>query len=143
MKTLRISLSHRLSDESLDTRLGQLACYLAAIAIVPVATVALIRHPGSRADFLLGIGLAGLLSLLLMMLGTLCRRSAGWRDKVALRSRWPEFGSYFGCIGLLIAGVWSLSALGLAPVEITLGLLLIVSSSLAVLVLGMMTTHVR
>jgi hypothetical protein len=143
MKIIRISLSHRLSDDTLDSRLGQLACSLAGIAIVPVAGVALIRHPGSRADFLLGIGLAGLLGLLCMMLGMLCRRSTGWRDKVTLRSRWPEFVSYLGCIGLLIAGVWSLSDLGLAPVEVVLGLLLIGSLSLAVLVAGMMSTHIR
>jgi hypothetical protein len=143
MKTLRIALSRRLSDESLDSRLGQLACSLGGIAIVPVARVALLRHPGSRADFLLGIGLAVLLSLLCMILGMLCRRSTGWRAKVAPASRWPEFAGYLGCIGLLIAGVWSLSDLGLAPVEITLGLLLIGSLSLAVLVAGMMSTHIR
>jgi hypothetical protein len=143
MTIIRIALNHRLSDESLDSRLGQLACYLGGIAIVPLATVALIRHHGSRAEFLLGIGLACLKSLLCMMLGMLCRRSSEWRDKVPLRSRWPEFASYIGCIGLLIAGVSSLSTLVLAPVEVILGLLLISSLSLAVLVLGMMTTHVR
>src|SRR4051812_31995478 len=113
MKIIRIALGHRLSHEALDAKLGQLACYLAAITIVPVAMVALIRHPGSRADFFLGIGLAGLLSLLCMLLGALCRRSVGWRDKVAPRSRWPEFLSYFTSIWLLIAGTRSLPDLDL------------------------------
>ena len=35
--------------------------------------------------------------------------------------------SYVGCIGLLVVGIMSLSTLDLAPVEVTLGVLLICS----------------
>ena len=42
-----------------------------------------------------------------------------------------------------MTGIMSLAGLGLTPVEITLGLLLIGSLSLAIVVLGMMTTVVR
>ncbi len=143
MKTILTALCHRLSDESLDTRLGQLACYLAAVAIVPTSVVALIRHPGSRVEFLLGVGLACLLGLLCAMLGPLCRRGMGLHDRLSLRSRWPEFASYAACIGLLVIGIRWIAGLGLAPAQITLGLLLTCSLSLAVLVLGMMTTLVR
>jgi hypothetical protein len=122
---------------------GELLGYLGGMAIVPMAVVALSRHPGSRADFLFGIGLAGLMALLFVMLGMLSRQVAEFGGKVALRSRWPEFSSYVACIGFMIAGIRSLAGLGLTPVQITLGLLLICSLGLAVLVLGMMTTVVR
>jgi len=140
---MRIPLNYRLSGEPFDARVGELIGYLAGLAIVPVAVLALVRHPGSRADFLLGVGLAGLMALLFVMLGMLSGRVCGFGDKVALRSRWPEFASYVACIGVMIPGIRSLAGLGLTPVQITLGLLLICSLGLAVLVLGMMTTVVR
>ncbi len=143
MTTIHRVLNHRFSNDAFDARFGQLACYLGAIAILPTAVVALIKHPGSRADLLLGLGLAGLLGLLLAMLGALCRRRTGWQAELSLRSRWPEFASYAACIGLLILGISSLVGLGLTPAQVTLGLLLTCSLSLAVLVLGMTTTLVR
>ncbi len=143
MRPIRIPLDYRLTGESFDARVAQLACILAGMAIVPVAVVALVRHPGSRADFLLGLGLACLMALLFVMLGMLCRHAGGFGEKVALRSRWPEFASYVTCMAVMITGIKSLPGLGLTPVEITLGLLLLCSLGLTVLVLGMMTTLVR
>ena len=143
MRPIRIPLNHPLTGEPFDARVAQLACVLAGITIVPAAVVALVRHPGSRADFLLGLGLACLMALLFVMLGMLCRHSVGLGDKVALRSRWPEFASYVTCMAVTITGIMSLAGLGLTPVQVTLGLLLLCSLSLAVLVLGMMTTVVR
>ena len=58
MRPIRIPLNYRLTSEPFDSRVGQLIGYLAGMAIVPVAVVALVRHPGSQADFLLGLGLA-------------------------------------------------------------------------------------
>lgn len=143
MKTIRMALTHCWTDEPLDTRLGQLACYLGAVAIVPTSVVALVKHPGGRADMFLGLALACLVAVLLVMLGTLCRRSQGVRDKTSLRSRWPEFASYAACVGFLVVGIRWFADLGLTPVQITIGLLLTCSLSLAVLALGMMTTVVR
>ena len=143
MKTILTALYHRLSDESLDARLGQLACYLAAVAIVPTSVVALVRNPGSRAEFLFGLGLACQVGLLCAMLGPLCRRGMGLHDRLSLQSRWPEFASYAACVGLLIIGIRWIAGLGLSPAQVTLGLLLTCSLSLTVLVLGMMTTLVR
>ncbi len=143
MKPIRIPLNYRITGEPFDARVGEVIVYLAAIAILPVAVVALVRHPGSRADFLLGLGLASLLALLLVMLGMLSRHVGGIRDKVTMRSRWLEVTSYVVCMVVTIVGVESLAGLGLTPVQVTLGLLLLCSLSLAVLVLGMMTTVVR
>ncbi len=143
MKPIRIPLNYRITGEPFDARVGEVIVYLAAIAILPVAIVALVRHPGSRDDFLLGLGLTSLLSLLLAMLGMLSRHVGGFGDKAAVRSRLTEFVSYVACIGILITGIPSLAGLGLTPVQVTLGLLLLCSLSLAVLVLGMMTTVVR
>jgi len=143
MRPIHIPLNHRLTGEPFDNRLGQWISYLAGIAFVPVAVVALVRHPGIRADFLLGLGLAGLVALLLMMLGLLCPHVGGFKDKAALRSRWFEFTCYVACLGIMITGVRSLAGLGLTPVQVTLALLLLCSLSLAVLLLGMMTTLVR
>jgi hypothetical protein len=143
MRPIVNALSHRFTGEQFDSRVGQLACILAGIAILPVAVVALVRNPGNRAEFLLGLGLAGLLALLCVMLGMLCRHTVGLAGKVSLRSRWPEFASYVVCFGVLMTGIMSLADLGLTPMQITLGLLLIGSLSLAVVVLGMMTTVVR
>lgn len=143
MRPIRIPLNYRLTGEPFDTNVGQLIGYLAGIAIVPVAVLALVRHPGSQADFLLGLGLACVMALLFVMLGMLCRHLGRFGDKVALRSRWPEFASYVTCMAVMITGIMSLPGLGLTPVQVTLGLLLLCSLSIAVLVLGMMTTVVR
>ncbi|MDR3635880.1 MAG: hypothetical protein P4L84_18905 [Isosphaeraceae bacterium] len=140
MKTTCMILSHRLSDESLDTRLGQLACQLGALFVVPTSVVALVRHPGSRIDFLFGLGLACLVGLLMVMLGILCRRGTGLQGKGSSWSRWAEFASYGACAGIFILGIRSLAGLGLTPAQVTVGLLLIAALSLAVLVCGMMTT---
>ena len=56
---------------------------------------------------------------------------------------WPEIASYVACVGIMITGVRSLAGMGLTPVQVTLALLLLCSLSLAVLVLGMMTTVVQ
>jgi hypothetical protein len=101
--------------------------------------VALVRHPGSQAEFLIGLGLACLMALLFVMLGMLCRHIG----KLAMWSRWREIASYCVCLGIMIKGIWSLADLGLSPIQVTLGLLLLCSLSLAVLVLGIMTTVVR
>ncbi len=143
MKPIHILRNQRLTSETFDSRVVRLIGYLAGMVIVPAAIVALVRHLGSQADFLLGLGLAALVSLLCVMLGMLCRLAVGFREKVALRSRWCEFASYVVGVGVLITGFWWLAGLGLTPVQITLGLLLIGALSLAVVVLGMMTTVVR
>jgi hypothetical protein len=143
MKPILVALNHRLTGEPFDARVGQLACILGGIAILPLAVVALVRHPGSRADFLVGLGLAGVVALLCVMLGMLCRHAVGLGGEIAIRSRLPEFASYVVCFGVLITGIMSLAGLGLTPVQITLGLLLIGSLSLSIVVLGMMNTVVR
>jgi hypothetical protein len=143
MKTIRNLLEFRLSDDSFDARLGQIACYLAGIALTPVAAVAILRHAGSRADIFLGFGLACLLSLLCILLGMLSRRNAEVRAKMAMRARWPEFASYPACFGILVVGIGLLSDLGMSPAQITLGLLVICSLSMSLLVFGMTTTLVR
>jgi hypothetical protein len=143
MKTLRTLLEFRLIEDSFDARLGQLACSLAGIVVIPVAAVAILKHAGSRADILLGFGLACLLGLLCILLGMLCRRNVELRGKVTLGSRWPEFASYLGCFGTLVAGIGLLSDLGMSPAQVTLGLLVTGCLSISVLVLGMTTTLVR
>ena len=111
MNTMLVALNHRLTGEPFDARVGQLACILGGIAIVPLAFVALVRHPGSRAEFLLGLGLVGLVALLCVMLSMLCRHSAGLGDKFSLRSRRPEFASYVVCFGVLMSAIVSLAGL--------------------------------
>jgi hypothetical protein len=143
MRLIHNPLNYRLTGSPFDARVGQLIGYLAAVSIIPAAILALVRNPGSRADFLLGLGLAFLMALLFVMLGMLSRRVEGAKEKSTMRSRLPEFASYAACIGMLIMGLGSLGRLGLTPVQVTLGLLLICSVSLAVLVLGMITTVVQ
>ena len=143
MKTIRTALGRRLSDEAHDARLGQLACYLGAVAVVPTSIVALVKHPGSPADLFFGLVLAGLVGLLCVALGTLCRRVVGSREGMSPWSRWPEFATYPACIGVLVLGIRGLAGLELTPARVTVGLLLTCSLSLAVLMLGMMTTPVR
>ncbi len=111
MKPILVALNHRLTGEPFDARVGQLACILGGIAILPLAVVALVRHPGSRAEFLLGLGLAGLVALLCVMLGMLCRHAVGLGGKVSLQSRLPEFASYVVCFGVLMSAIVSLAGL--------------------------------
>src|SRR5689334_22102100 len=127
MRPLHILLNHRLTSEPFDIRFGQLVGYLAGISIVPLAVAALVRHPGSQADFLLGLGLAALVSLLCVMLVMLCRHAAGFGERVALRLRWLQFASFVVGVGVLITGVCSLGSLDLTDTQVTLVLLLICS----------------
>ena len=143
MRPIRIPLNYRLTNDSFDARVAQLVLYFAAVFIIPTAILALVRHPGSRADFLLGLGLAVLMALLFVMLGLLSRQVEGVKEKLSMRSRVPEFASYVACIGITITGVGSIASLGLTPVQVTQALLLICSLGIAVLVLGMMNTVVR
>ncbi len=143
MSPIRILLNYRLSSQAFDARSAQLACTLGGVAIFPMAVLALVRHPGSRAEFLLGLGLAGLVALLCVMLGMLCRQIVELGRKVAIRSLWPAFASYVVGFGVFMTGVMSLPRLGLSPVWITLTLLVIGSLSLAIVVFGMLTSVVR
>ena len=143
MRLIHIPLNYRLTSGAFDARVGLLIGCLAAVSIIPAAVLALVRHPGSRADFLLGLGLAVLMALLFVMMGMLSRQVEDVREKMTMRSRVPEFASYVACIGIVTAGIESLAGLGLTPVQVTLDLLLICSVSLSVLVLGIMTTVVR
>jgi hypothetical protein len=143
MRLIHIPLNHRLTSVAFDARVGLLIGYLAAVFIIPTAILALVRHPGSRADFLLGLGLAVLMALLFVMLGLLSRQVEGVREMMTMRSRVPEFASYVACIGITITGMGSIASLGLTPVQVTQALLLICSLGIAVLLLGMMNTVVR
>jgi hypothetical protein len=143
MRSIRIALNYRLTGKLFDARAGQLTGYVVGMSIVPVASVALVRHLGSQADFLLGLGLAAIVSLLCVMLGMLCRHAVGLKDKVALWVRWLQFASFAVGVGVLITGGWSLGSLGLTDAQVTVGLLLICSLSLAVAVLGMMMSLVH
>jgi hypothetical protein len=143
MRSIRIALNYRLTGKLFDARVGELIGYLAGMSIVPVAIVALVRHPGSQADFLLGLGLAALVSLLCVMLGMLSRHAVGLKEKVALWVRWLQFASFAVGVGVLITGGWSLGSLGLSDAQVPVGLLLICSLSLAFAVLGMMTSLVQ
>ncbi len=143
MKSARTLLSHSFTSESFDCHVGLAAAYLGGLAMIPMALIALRKHPGGRLDFLIGLGLACLLGFLLVTLGTLARRIVVSAGHVPAKSRWPEYASYVGCMGLMVAGMRSLPTLSLSPVQITLGVLLVCSLSLAVLVLGMMSTLVR
>ncbi len=143
MPTIRTVLGYPLSDESLDARIGQWVGFAGAVAIIPTAVVALLRHPGTRPEFLLGLGLACLAGALLGALGMASRRLTGLRPRPSAWSRWPEFAGYAAAVGLLLQGTRWLSGLALTPAQITVGLLLMCSLSLAVVVLGMMTTVVR
>lgn len=143
MKNARTLLSRRFTSESFDCRLTLGVAYLGGLAMIPLGIIALRKHPGSRDEFLIGLGLACLLGLLIAVMGTLVPQVAVSARKIPAKSRWPEYASYVGCIGLMIAGMRSLPTLGLSPVQVTLGVLLAGSLSLAVLLLGMMSTLVR
>jgi hypothetical protein len=142
MKTIRMALGRKLSNDLLDARFVQLLLYFGAVAIVPMSLVALLKHPGSWVDLVFGLGLACLLGALLAISGALIRRLM-LANQRSLRSRRPEIASYAAGIGLLVMGLRWLPGLELNPAQIAVGLLLILSLSFAVMVLGMMTTVAR
>ena len=123
MRPIRIPLNYRLTGEPFDARVAQLTCILAGIAILPLAVMALVRHRGSQAEFLLGLGLAGLVALLFVMLGILCRHGGvGWQGfGYVTMARVRKLCRLLRCHD---HGHQSLAGLGLTPVQITLGLLL-------------------
>jgi hypothetical protein len=141
MTSLMGVLRRLVSERELVAKMGQLACYLAGFAILPMATIALVRHSAGRPGVVLGLGLALVLALLCIVLGTLCRHV----DLLNLpaRARRAEFLCDFACGGLLIGGMRLLAAIGGSPAQVTLGVLLVGSLSIAVLVFGMLTTVIR
>jgi hypothetical protein len=144
MREFLTTCNRPLTNESFDARVGQWVCYLGGVAMVPAAAIALMRHPGERGAFFLGMGLAVLTGLLIVMLGTICRyQCRSIQGKLALRKRLFEFASYAACMGILVGGVSSLAGLGLNESEIVLCLLMISAVSLAVLTLGMLSSLVR
>lgn len=141
--SIRTLLGYRLSDEEFDSEVAVWVCSVAGVAIVLLAIRALLRHPGGRADFLVGVVLASVTGLLILMLGLICRHRLARLGPIPLRRRWPEFVGYVGCLGLMIGGISALPALELRPVGITVALLAICSLSLSLLLAGMMTTVCR
>ncbi len=102
--------------------------------------LALIRNQGGRPEFLLGVGLAIVAGLIFLAMGRVIRQGVVRLAKLPMRRRWAEFGSYLGCLGLLVGGIGALPSLGLSPSGIVLVLLLDSALSIAVLVLGMMSS---
>ncbi|QDV35549.1 hypothetical protein [Tautonia plasticadhaerens] len=138
--TIRSLLGLRLGTETFDARVALVACSLAGVAIVPLATLALLRNHGGRAEVLLGIGLAIVAGLIFLTMGLIIRHGVNRLSKVPLRRRRAEFACYLGGVGLLIGGFRALPALGLSPAGIVLVLLLVSALSIALLLLGMMST---
>jgi hypothetical protein len=143
MKRALSLLRRHLLSGSAAARVVAWACYLESLVIVRMAVQGLRKFPGTRADFLLGLGLACVVALFVAMLGTMIPTAARLHGKVATRSRWAEFAGYVGCLSVMIAGTRSLPALDLAPAQFIPAVLLVCAMSLGVLVLGMLTTLVR
>jgi hypothetical protein len=141
MNTIGTVLRWRLSNDAIDGRVAQWVCMLAAVGIVPTSVFAVVKHPGTRVDFLFGVGLACLLGLLCAMLSALCRTAAMAKEQPMIRLV-PEFASYGVCIATMIAGIRWLPDLDLTPAQVTIGLMLICALALAVLILGMITSLV-
>ncbi|AGA27711.1 hypothetical protein [Singulisphaera acidiphila] len=141
MTFLPAVLGRQISEAGFDAKLGQWVCCLGGVAILPMAIVALVRHPGTRSDFFVGLVLAFVMALLLLMLGTLARHVD--LLKIPVRARWAEFLCYLASVGVLLRGIQSLATIGGSPAQVTLGVLAVGSLSLAVLDLGMLTTVAR
>ena len=62
------------------------------------------------------------------------------QHQLPLRTRFGEFAGYVATLGILFGGVWHLSTLPLERPEMTMGLLLILSASMAVACLGIWST---
>jgi 4-amino-4-deoxy-L-arabinose transferase-like glycosyltransferase len=142
MRSLWMGLGGRVCSGAFESRAGRLVCYLAGVAIVPMARLALVRNAGNRVEFVLGMGLAVLVGLLCVMLGLVCGEAAA-AAKVPVRTRWPEFACYIVSIGLLVLGIFSLERFAMTPAQIVLALLVYCALSLGVVVLGMLTTLLR
>src|SRR4051794_12602695 len=102
MRTVWAVLNRRISGVTFDGRAARLACCAVGVLVVPMALRALARHPGSRAEYLLGVGLAMLVGLLCVMLGLVCGTVAVVGSRVAARARWPEYVSDAVGIGLFV-----------------------------------------
>lgn len=140
MKTGMSLFSRSLTSDALDGRVGQFACTLAGIALVPTAIVALVRHPGNRAEFFFGVGLAIVAGFLCVMLGMLCRHNVAAKTSITVRSRVIEFASYAGAVTLLVGGILWVPTFAPTAAGVTLALLLICTLSLTAVLFGMMTS---
>lgn len=141
MADLSSVLRRRISEPWFDAKMGQWVCCLGGVAILPMALVALVRHSGSRSDLYVGLGMAFVCALLLIILGPLVRHVDSF--KLPARARWVEFVSYGAAVGVLFGGIRLLATIGGSPAQVTLGLLVVSSLSLAILDFGMMTTLTR
>jgi hypothetical protein len=137
-------LGARLSDEPMDAWLSRWGCTLGSLALPGFALAALGTHPASRQEFVLGATAAGVVGLLLFLLGSLARHVhlAAAAGRAPWRARRGELFSH--AVGLATAGFGGWAVITAAPgaAGAVIGGLLVLAAYTAVLCLGCWSTVV-
>jgi hypothetical protein len=142
MKRLIQFFSRRVTNDNADGTFARWACTGSAIAVLIIATVFFVRNSRDGTELLCGLGLTLVTCLALAVTGEATSRLhwATLQHQLPLRTRLGEFAGYVATFGILFGGVWQLATLPLERPEMTMGLLLILSASMAVACLGIWST---
>lgn len=143
MRNARAILTTRLMNDTPALRFTGWLCPLFGLVYLAMAGRGLVRAGATRGELFLGLVMAGIGSVLFVMLGLLTLHSATWSKNVAIRARIGEFACYVLCMGLLIGGILPLPALGLSHVQVIFGAMVVGDLSVSVLLLGILSSLVR
>ena len=143
MRNVWAILTVRLMSDAPVLRFAGWLCSLFGLAYLAMAAQGLVRAGATHGELFLGLMMAGVGSVLFLMLGLLTHHYETWSRKAPVRERYWEFGSYALCMGLMVGGILPLPTLGLSRVQVIYGALGAGALSVSVLVRGMLSSLVR
>ena len=142
MKTLTKLCRLPLHSEPMDAWLSKWGSISGGVLILVLSTAALRGRTSDRAELLLGIGMATVACSILCLFGVLARRvHLAWhRGAAPWRARVGELASLGIGVAFGVAALGYLPTLGLAPVGMIIGALLVASLAFAIMCLGLCST---
>jgi hypothetical protein len=131
-----------LHAEPIDAWVSKWGSAGGGLLLLALTAVVLPTLTGSRAERLLGIGMAGVACSVLWLFGVLSRRvHLAWhRGAAPWRARVGELAGIGIGLGVGGSGLWCLTTLQLAPTGMIIGGLLVTSLVLAIMCLGLCST---
>lgn len=134
-----------LHPEPIDAWLSKWGSMAGGLLIVALTPAGLRSQGVGAAEFALGVGLASLACLNLALFGVLARQvHLAWhRGAAPWRARVGEFVGLGIGLGIIAAGFPCMASLALAPAGLLVGWLLVLSTAIAVMSLGLWSTLSR
>ena len=129
----------------MDAWLSKWGSWAGGLILLALTAVGLPSRASSRAELLLGVGMASFACTSLMLFGVLARRvHLAWhRGAAPWRIRVGELLSIGAGVGIVVLGIGWMSRLGLSDAGMVIGGLLVLSLGISVGCLGLWSTLSR